>query len=36
MNDNLKFNVAFLIALNADKCPTSDFEVKTVNLSDKQ
>ena len=29
-------NVAFLIAINADKCPTSDFEVKTVKLSDKQ
>ena len=27
-------NVAFLIALNADKCPTSDFKAKMVNLSD--
>ena len=25
-------NVAFLIALNAEKCPTSDFKVKTVNF----
>lgn len=29
-------NVAFLIALNAEKCPTSDFKAKTVNLSDEQ
>lgn len=29
-------NVAFLIALNAEKCPTSDFKAKTVNLPDEQ
>lgn len=27
-------NVAFLIALNAEKCPISDFKAKRVNLSD--
>ena len=29
-------NVAFLIALNAEKRPISDFKAKTVNLPDKQ